>query len=69
MELETKPIARDSLGQLLAATRGSRPHARVIPRALARRHLATVREPSAMRGLILLLLIALGVRTLVLWIF
>ena len=69
MEPETKTIARDSLGSLLAATRESRPHARVIPRSQARRHLQTVREPSALRGLILLLLIALGVRTLVLWIF
>ncbi len=69
MEPETKTIARDSLGQLLAATRDSRPHARVIPRSQARRHLQTVREPSALRGLILLLLIAFGVRTLVLWIF
>ena len=69
MEPETKTIARESLGSLIAATRDSRPHARVIPRSQARRHLATVREPSALRGLIFLVLIALGVRTLVLWFF
>ncbi len=69
MEPETKTIARDSLGPLLAATRESRPHARVIPRAQARRHLQTVREPSALRGLILLLVIALSVRAFVLWLF
>ena len=65
----TKTIARDSLAPLVAATRESRPHARVIPRSQARRHLQTVREPSALRGLIFLVLIALGVRTLVMWIF
>ncbi len=69
MEPETKTIARDSLGQLIAATREARPHARVIPRSLARRHLKTVREPSALRGLILLLVIAFGFRALVLWLF
>lgn len=69
MEPETKTIARDSLGKLIAATRDARPHARVIPRAQARRHLATVREPSALRGLILLVVIALAVRAFVLWIF
>lgn len=69
MEPETKTISRESLGDLLAETRTLRPHARVIPRSQARRHLATVREPSALRGLIFLLLIALGVRTIVMWIF
>ena len=69
MEPETKTISRESLGDLIAETRTSRPHARVIPRSQARRHLETVREPSALRGLIFLVLIALGVRTLVLWLF
>ena len=69
MEPDTKTITRESLSDLIAATRQSRPHARVIPRSQARRHLATVREPSALRGLIFLVLLALAVRTLVLWIF
>ena len=71
MELETKPIARDSLRGLIDATRDTaRPHAHVIRRRRqARQNLATVREPSALRGLVLLVLIALVVRALVLWIF
>jgi hypothetical protein len=69
MDLETKPLARDSLRPLIEASRESRPHARVIPRSQARRHVETVREPSALRGLILLVLIALGVRAVVHWLF
>jgi len=70
MELETKPIARDSLRGLIDATRdAARPHAHVIRRRRARESIATVREPSALRGLILLVLIALAVRALVLSLF
>jgi len=70
MELETKPIARDSLRGLIDATRDAgRPHAHVIRRRQARQNLATVREPSALRGLVLLVVIALAVRAFVLWIF
>lgn len=70
MELETKPIARDSLRGLIDATKDiGRPHAHVIRRRQARQHLATVREPSALRGLVLLVVIAFAVRAFVLWLF
>jgi len=70
MELETKPIARDSLRGLIDATRDvGRRHAHVIRRRQARQHLATVREPSALRGLILLVVIAYVIRAFVLWVF
>lgn len=73
MELETKPIARDSLRGLIDATRDvGRPHAHVIRRRQARQarqHVATVREPSALRGLVLLVAIALVVRVFVVWVF
>lgn len=68
MDEQTKTIQRDSLQDLLHASRAptARPHAHTIRRTQrVRRDLG--REPSALRGLILVLLLALGVRQLILW--
>lgn len=67
----TKTIERESLRELIDATRAAteKPHAHVVRRAQVRRDRRTVREPSALRGLLLVLLLALGIRSLVLWIF
>jgi hypothetical protein len=70
MDEATKTIERDSLQDLLHASRAqtAKPHAHTIRRTrLVRRELG--REPSALRGLIIVVLLALGVRSLVLWIF
>ncbi len=71
MEPDTKMIQRDSLRELIDASRGASEtrHAHVVKRSQVRRDLRTVREPSALRGLVLVVLLALGIRSLVLWIF
>jgi hypothetical protein len=68
MEPDTKMIERESLRDLIDASR-PKAHAHVIKRSEVARDVHTTREPSALRGLILVVLLALGVRSLVLWIF
>ena len=71
MDPQTKPIERDSLRELIDATRAAteKPHAHVVKRSQVRRHVRAAREPSAMRGLVLVVLLALGIRSLVMWLF
>lgn len=71
MDPQTKTIERESLQDLLVASRAqtAKPHAHVVQRTQKIRRRELGREPSALRGLILVLLLALGVRSLVLWIF
>lgn len=67
----TKTIARESLRELIDASRPAvtRPQAHVVKRSRVRRDTRPVREPSALRGLILVVVLALAVRQLVVWIF
>jgi hypothetical protein len=70
MDPETKTIERESLRDLLDASRAQteRPHAHVVKRTeKVRRELG--REPSAFRGLVIVLLAIFGVRWLLLSIF
>ena len=70
MDPETKTIQRESLRDLLDASRAqtAKPHAHVVKRTqTGRRELG--REPSAFRGLVIVLLAIFGVRWLVLAIF
>ena len=72
MDLSTKPIQRDSLRELIDASSRSgtaHPHAHVVRRDSVRRPAVPMREPSALRGLVLVLVLALGVRQLLLWMF
>jgi hypothetical protein len=71
MDPETKTIQRDSLRDLIDASRApnEKHHAHVVKRAQVRRDVRTVREPSALRGLFIVLLLALGIRSLVVWFF
>ena len=71
MEPDTKTIRRESLRDLIDASRAAtaKPHAHVVKRSQVRRDRRTVREPSALRGLVLVVLLALGIRSLVMWIF
>jgi len=71
MEPDTKTIRRESLQDLIEASRGgmATPHAHVVKRSQVRREPRTAREPSALRGLVLVVLLALGIRSLVMWIF
>jgi hypothetical protein len=71
MDLSTKPIQRDSLRELIDASSrsGIAPHAHVVRRDSVRRPAVPMREPSALRGLVIVLALALGVRQLLLWIF
>jgi len=70
MEPDTKTIRRESLRDLIEASRAATatPHAHVVKRSQVRRDLHT-REPSALRGLVLVVLLALGIRQLVVWVF
>lgn len=74
MDLSTKPIQRESLRELIDASRvGTAPaHAHVVRRD-SRPHLRPaaaepVRDASALRGLLWVLVLALAVRQLLIWI-
>ena len=71
MDPETKPIQRDSLLDLLDASRAqpAKPHAHTVKRTQWVMRRERKREPSALRGLLIVVLLVLGVRALVLWIF
>lgn len=69
MDAETKTIERESLRDLLHASRApiEKPHAHVVQRTQkVRRELG--REPSAFRGLIIVLVLVFGIRSLLMWI-
>jgi hypothetical protein len=71
MDPDTKTIQRESLLDLIDASRAQtvKPqHAHVVRRARVRRR-ELGREPSALRGLVIVLLFVLAMRSLVLWIF
>lgn len=70
MDPQTKTIERESLRDLLHASRAQteKPHAHVVKRTQRiRRDLG--REPSAFRGLIIVLLLVFGIRWLLMAIF
>jgi hypothetical protein len=72
MDLETKPIQRDSLLDLLDASRAQparQQHAHTVRRTQRMVRRERQREPSALRGLLIVVLLVLGVRWLVLAIF
>jgi hypothetical protein len=71
MDLETKPIQRDSLLDLLDASRAqpAKQHAHTVKRGQRVLRRERHREPSALRGLLIVVLLVLAVRSLVLWIF
>jgi hypothetical protein len=71
MDPSTKPIQRESLRDLLDASRSGNalPHVHTVRRDSVRQKTVTGREPSALRGLVMVLVLALGVRQLLLWIF
>jgi hypothetical protein len=70
MDLSTKPIQRDSLRELIdASSRSGTAHAHVVRRDSVRRQAIPMREPSALRGLVLVLVLAFAVRQLLLWLF
>lgn len=69
MDLETKPIQRDSLLDLLDASRAQpvKPHAHTVKRTQRVMQRERKREPSALRGLVLVVLLVLLVHSLVMW--
>jgi hypothetical protein len=69
MDLETKPIQRDSLLDLLDASRAQpvKRHAHTVKRTQRMMRRERKREPSALRGLVLVVLLVLLVRSLVMW--
>jgi hypothetical protein len=75
MDLSTKPIQRDSLRELIDATKttgNATPHQHVVRRDSSSRSQAiptTTDQPSALRGLVMVIVAALAVRQLLLWIF
>jgi hypothetical protein len=71
MDPDTKTIQRESLLDLIDASRAQtvKPQpAHVVRRARVRRR-ELGREPSALRGLVIVVLFLLAMRSLVLWIF
>ncbi len=65
----TKTIERESLRELIDASRPAKGHAHVVKRSKVRGDVPAAREPSALRGLVLVVLLALGIRSLVVWLF
>jgi cytochrome c-type biogenesis protein CcmH/NrfG len=72
MDVSTKPIQRDSLRELIDASKmgTAKPHAHVVRRDSVRSQAVptTNSEASALRGLVMVIVLALAVRQLLLWI-
>lgn len=71
MDPSTKPIQRESLRDLIDASRSGNaiPNPHVVRRDSVRQKTVPGHEPSALRGLVIVLVLALAVRQLLLWIF
>ncbi len=65
----TKTIERESLRELIDASRPVKGRPHVVKRSKVRTDVPPAREPSALRGLVLVVLLALGIRSLVVWLF